>query len=119
MRSRVVAPLVAFLVLIFLSGCGTMAGWVGIASSKSVDEKLAGTRSDLEAEVGSLRSDLDAYQAKASEIERLGRSIEETIRATEELQQLAEIMESRLQQLPRDTIEELVEILQRYLDEEQ
>ena len=106
MRRRVVAPLLACLVLFILSGCATMAEWVGVASSESVDEKVAGARSDL-----------DAYQAKATEIERLGRSIEETIKATEELQQLADIMESRLQQMPRKTIEELVAILQRYLDQ--
>jgi len=117
MRSRVVAPLLACLVLFILSGCATMAEWVGVASSESVDEKVAGARSDLETEIGSLRSDLDAYQAKATEIERLGRSIEETIKATEELQQLADIMESRLQQMPRKTIEELVAILQRYLNQ--
>jgi hypothetical protein len=110
MRSRGVTPLLAFLVLLSLSGCGTMAGWVGIASSESVD--------DLEEEISSLRSDLDAYQVRAAEIEQLGRSIEETTRATEELQHLAEIMESRLRQMPRDTIEELVEILRRYLDED-
>jgi len=119
MRSRVAAPLLTFLVLFILFGCATMAGWVGIASSESVDEKVAGASSDLEAEIGSLRSDLDAYQARATEIDRLGRSIEETIRTTEELQQLAEIMESRLQQMPRDTIEELVAILQRYLNSEE
>ena len=34
-----------------------------------------------------------------------------------ELEQLAEIMESRLEQMPRNTIEELVAILQRYLEE--
>ncbi|UCF99338.1 MAG: hypothetical protein JSV89_07310 [Spirochaetaceae bacterium] len=117
MRSRVVAALPIALALVWLSGCATMAGWVGIASSESVDEKLTGTRSELEAEIGSLRSDLDAHQTRVTEIESLSRSMEEAIRATEELQQLADVMESRLEQMPRDTIQELVDILQRYLDD--
>ena len=94
-----------------------MAGWVGIASNESVDEKLTGTRSELEAEIGSLRSELNSHQLKVAEIENLSRSMEEAIQTTEELQQLAEIMESRLEKMPRETIETLVEILQRYLEE--
>jgi len=78
MRGQVTKALMAclLLLLLLLTGCATMAGRVGIASSDSVDRKLAGTRSELE----------------------------------------AEIMESRLEQMPRDTIEELVVILQRYLE---
>ena len=117
MNSKAAVLLGAVLAVLFLSGCTTMAGWVGIASSESVDEKLAGTRGQLEAEIGSLRSDLDACQARVEEIEDLSGSMEEAIRKTEELEQLAEVMAARLKQLPRDTIQELVDILERYLEE--
>lgn len=77
MRSQFAKALTAcwLLLLLLLTGCASMAERVGIASSESVDRKLAETRSELE----------------------------------------AQIMESRLEQMPRDTIEELVVILQRYL----
>lgn len=117
MNSRTAALLFAVLAALSLSGCATMAGWVGIASSESVDEKLAGTRGQLETEIGSLRSELDVHQARVAEIEDLSSSMEDAIQKTEELEQLAEVMAARLEQMPRDTIQELVEILQRYLEE--
>jgi hypothetical protein len=122
MKSRNLAELAALLAILsvlFLPGCATMAGWVGIASNESVDEKLTGTKSELEGEIDSLRSDLVAQQARIEEIQSLSTSMEEAIQATEELQELAGIMESRLEQMPRDTIEQLVIILQNYLDKSQ
>ena len=116
MRSTLAAVLPLLLVLIILSGCATMAERVGIASSESVDQKLAGTRGEMEAEIAALRSELAAQQERVAQIEDLSAGMEEAIQATEELEQLAEVMESRLEEMPRDTIEELVRILQRYLE---
>ena len=117
MRRRVTAALLAGSLLVLLAGCATMAERVGIASSESVDQKLTGTRSELEAQIAALRSELDAQQKRVAQIEDLSADLEEAIRATEELEQLARIMESRLEQMPRDTIEELAAILQRYLED--
>lgn len=108
--------LLLLLLLLLLTGCASMAERVGIASSESVDRKLAETRSELEAQITALRGELAAQQERVSQIEDLSRNLEEAIQATEDLQQLAKIMESRLEQMPRDTIEELVVILQRYLE---
>lgn len=114
---RSARAVIAFaLVLSFFTGCATMAGWVGIASEKSVDESLGAARRDLETEIAGLRGDMEQVQEQVVRIERLGALFEETMQATEELQQLAKVMESRLEKTPRDTIEKLVEILQDYLE---
>jgi hypothetical protein len=43
--------------------------------------------------------------------------VEETRAATEELQRLADDVRTRLDRMPRETIEELTRILQQYLEE--
>ena len=110
------ATLAFALVLSLFTGCTTLAGWVGIASEKSVDESLGAARRDLETEIAGLRGDMEQVQEQVVRIERLGALFEETMQATEELQQLAKVMESRLEKTPRDTIEKLVDILQDYLE---
>jgi outer membrane murein-binding lipoprotein Lpp len=117
MSNRVTAAILAALLSLILAGCATMAERVGIASSETVDQKLTGTRNELEAQIAALRNELEAQQQRLSEIEDLSAGLEEAIRATEELERLAEIMETRLAQMPRDTIAELVTILERYLEE--
>ena len=116
MRRTVTAALLGAWTVLLLAGCATMAERVGIASSESVDQKLTATRSELEAQIAALSSELEAQQRRVLQIEDLSADLEEAIQTTQELEQLAEIMESRLEQMPRDTIEELVTILQRYLE---
>jgi outer membrane murein-binding lipoprotein Lpp len=117
MRRNMMAVGPVLLLLLVLSGCATMAERVGIASSESVDQKLAASRGELEAEIAALRSELEAQARRVSQFEDLSADLDEALRATEELERLAEIMEVRLEQMPRDTIEELITILQRYLEE--
>jgi outer membrane murein-binding lipoprotein Lpp len=116
MRRTVTAALLGVWTFLLLAGCATMAERVGIASSESVDQKLTATRSELEQEIAALRAELETQQRRVSQIEDLSVDLEQAIQATQELEQLAGIMESRLERMPRDTIEELVAILQRYLE---
>ena len=121
MRARnagVPAAVVGILAAVLLAGCATMAGWVGIASEEMVEEQAAATDARLaaaDAEIRRLEAELGAAQAKAARLERLTGELEETIRATRELQELAGVMEGRLEELPQDTLRLLVEILQEYL----
>ena len=117
-------------VLLLLAGCATMAGWVGIASEAQVEEveqkasatetRLAATEAQLataNGEIDRLKAELQSYDERASRLESLTGDLEETIRSTRELEQLAEVMEARLQQLPQDTLRLLVEIIQKHLQE--
>ena len=126
MKARGAAVLAAGVAaLMMLAGCATMAGWVGIASEEMVEEqgaavdaRLAAAEARLteaEAELRRLEAELEAAQVKAARLESLASELEETIRATRELQELAEVMEVRLQELPQDTLRLLIEILQERL----
>ena len=91
---------------LLLTGCATMAGWVGIASEEHVAEQI-----------DSVRSDIEAYQQNLAEVEQLVNTVEDTVETTRELNRLAKALERRLQELPRETIQQLVEVLQEYLDQ--
>jgi len=119
-NANVPAVVVGILAAALLAGCATMAGWVGIASEEMVEEQAAATDARLaaaDAEIRRLEAELGAAQTKAARLERLTGELEETIRATRELQELAGVMEGRLEALPQDTLRLLVEILQESLQE--
>jgi septal ring factor EnvC (AmiA/AmiB activator) len=116
--------------LLLLAGCATMAGWVGIASEAQVEEveqkasatetRLAATEAQLaaaNAEIDRLETELESYKERAGRLESLTDDLEDAIRSTRELEQLAEVMEARLQQLPQDTLRLLVEIIQKQLED--
>lgn len=120
---RVSSALVCIMLLILLSGCGTMAGWVGIASKKFVEEKMVTLQEQVQIEVDQSRSEMaqmrtvmDGFATTASMLEGALISFEQTVKTTEELSQLAGILEEKLVNLPKETIQQLVTILQQYLD---
>jgi uncharacterized protein YlxW (UPF0749 family) len=107
---------------LLLGGCATMAGWVGIASEAQLEEQAASTEVRLAAadtEIAQLRADLELYDEKADRLESLTEDLEKAIRSTQELQELAQVMEARLQEVPQDTLRLLVEIIERYLQDQQ
>jgi chromosome segregation ATPase len=110
----------AVVALLLLGGCATMAGWVGIASEAQLEEQAATTEARLaqaDTEIARLKSELEAYNEKAGRFERLTEDLEKTIRSTQELQELAQVMEARLQEVPQDTLRLFVKIIVQYLED--
>jgi uncharacterized protein YlxW (UPF0749 family) len=109
----------ALLLTALLGGCATMAGWVGIASEKLVEEKAAATETEVaaaQAEIRQLRQELEVYKQKAAALDQLADSMQEAIRSTHQLEELAKVMEARLQALPQETLGLLVQIIQKHLE---
>ena len=119
------------------AGCASLAVRMGMASQEYVDEKLAEITSSVEAsqaqvdaklaEVsGSIdenRTGIDQATAQlievsgtADKVEQVLTATQETIKTTEELKQLASVLEERLIDLPDETIRRLVGVLQDYLE---
>jgi septal ring factor EnvC (AmiA/AmiB activator) len=110
----------AVVALLLLGGCATMAGWVGIASEAQLEEQAATTEARLaqaDTEIAQLKDELEAYNEKAGRLERLTEDLEKAIRSTQELQELAQVMEARLQEVPQDTLRLFVKIIVQYLED--
>ena len=114
------------LAILSLSACAS-GSFLGLATSAYVDEQLAATkgevesarqelRSQLQTELSTVRVDVDRVDELTRELEQLLATIRENERATQELQQLATVVASRLEELPTETLRRLVEILQSHLE---
>jgi hypothetical protein len=108
--------LIGLTAFISLNSCQSLAGTVGIATEEYVDERVSEAEGRLTAQIGDNREEIDKFSATADKLEELIGSVEESVRTTEELKQLAVVLEDRLNNLPKETIEQLVEVLQQYLD---
>jgi len=109
--------LLAFTGLLLLAGC-TSTGFAGLAKESyavSIDEEL----SESQASVEQLRQEVEDIKRLADKLSNLVDDIEEAKKDTEELKALAKLVEERLNTLPRQTLEKLVEALKIYLEKEQ
>ena len=114
---------VVIAVLVAISGCASLAGTFGLASKSYVDEQLEVVRSELKTDVDRTASiarenteALKGYGETAAQLEELIVSIQQTVQTTDELKALADILEKRLENLPVETIRQLVGILNEYLE---
>lgn len=126
----IIALLAAAAVVTVSTSCASTKPVLGFATSAYVDQQLdaraTALASDLEEtrrQVGRLAAELDEYTATADELTALLDRIDEVIgdyeqtkAATEELQQLAVQVEQRLEELPTETIAQIVEVLQEFLE---
>ena len=114
---------VVLIVFSVLSGCASLAGTFGIASQKYVDEQLTIARDELSTEIksnsmqiGEAKGKLEQYTSSASQLEELIVSMKQAVDTTDELRQLADVLQARLENLPVETIRQLVGILDQYLE---
>jgi uncharacterized protein (DUF885 family) len=110
-------------VLVALTGCASLAGTFGLASQQYVDERIEAARVEMTdgIEANKMRIDenqatLDEYARTADQLEELMESIRVSVETTEELKALADVLEDRLENLPVETIKQLVGILEQYLE---
>ena len=120
---RTILIILALFALIGFSGCASLAGTFGIATEEYVNEKMGEAETRLSSQVQANQSKIDAnrsqleeFAATADKLNELIVAMEESVQTTRELQQLAIILEERLENLPVETIRQLVDILQQYLD---
>ena len=115
--------LLLILSLLWLVGC-TSTGFVGLAKesyAEGIEKDAEITREkvdDLKAEVKELQEDLEKMEDLSEELISLIKDLKEAKKDTEELKKLANIVEERLEELPVQTLEKLVDILNEYIQKE-
>jgi septal ring factor EnvC (AmiA/AmiB activator) len=104
------------------SGCAT-TGFLGFlattkyvdgkveASAKQARDELQETRADLE----QTRKEVERIQQLAGQMEGMQSEVTRMQKATEELKRLVQELESRLAQLPDQTLRQLADLIQAYL----
>ena len=105
-------------VILILSGC-TTTGFLGLAKTTYVDERFAETDEKIITELEQLRKDIEQITELTDELDNLLNEISATKQATEDLQELAKGIEARFKELPKETLYQLVQIIQHYLEETQ
>jgi outer membrane murein-binding lipoprotein Lpp len=129
MPRTVLAIIAAIAASLALAGCAS-GSFLGLATSAHVDEQFATSTAErdaaLQALEGTLSGELSSLQVDVQRVDELTRELEillatirENERATQELQQLATVVASRLEELPTETLRRLVEILQGSLGEQE
>jgi methyl-accepting chemotaxis protein len=108
--------LIVILALVLSIGACTTTSFAGLAKSSYVEEidTAAGqTRSELE----ELQREVAEMKDLADQLESIIAAMEETRKATEELQVLAGVVEDRLESLPRETLRLLAQTIETFLKE--
>lgn len=126
MRYRLHMVTGAAALTLLLSGCAS-TGFLGfIATTQYVDKHLATAQQQTQAqiaentnEVHKVRSDVAKLNELRSTLQSLVADINRNKKSTEELKSLAAKMETRLNEIPRETLMQLVQILQQYLKQNQ
>ena len=110
---------------VVLSGCETL----GIAKTSYVDEQIAvamqeagieqlnAFRGAATSQISSLETNVDELRALTAEFSALVEKINETEQATQQLLNLASLVEERLNVLPTEAIRLLIQALQQFLEQ--
>jgi len=121
-RSRTRMVVLATIALTVAGGCASTDPIWFIATPGYVDSRIAvseeAVRAEYESEIVRLEQELEAQRQVADELAGLAAIIEEVDQSNRELRTLATAVEQRLETLPSETVQLIVDVLQRYLDEE-
>ncbi len=110
--------LLATLISFFLFGCATENGLFGfIATTDYVKKEIEAQKKQTDTEIKAVKSDVEEMKTLTNRVKNLLDEVEKTKQTTEELQKLADALKLRLNDLPRETLKQLVDILQMYLQE--
>ncbi|MBU8913326.1 MAG: hypothetical protein KOO61_04830 [Spirochaetales bacterium] len=122
LMSKMLRVAFGLVVVLVLAGCATTEPIWFVATPGYVEARLAtseeATRVEYEAQIGRLQDELNAQRAVSDELAALADVVGEIESSNQELLGLADGLEDRLAELPRETIRQLVEILQRHLEED-
>ena len=119
MKTKWVAA--AILIAIALSGCATTEPIWFIATPGFVEAQIAtsenATKLAYENQIAQLQGEINAQRAVSEELGGLVDVISEIEDSNRQLLGLADELEDRLSSLPQETIRQLVDILENYLEE--
>lgn len=112
---RIVILLV--IAIIGFTGCagGNFLGF--IATNKYVDDKTKALADDQAKQIADLKAQLADYQKVKDQAQAAVDQVNQSQKAIQDLQTLAKRVESRLNQLPKEVIKQLIEVLQASLNE--
>jgi uncharacterized coiled-coil protein SlyX len=120
MSRRSIVVLAGLLATLALAGCQSTEPFLFIATPGYVEAQLAmseeAIRQDYEARIADLEAELAEQKAAADELASLAGVITEVEQSNRELQELASRVEEEIQDLPYDTIEIIVQVLNRHLE---
>lgn len=104
---------------VLFAGCQSTRPIWFIATPGYVEARIAGSeeaiRAEYELEIEKLQARLTEQEQAAEELAQLASIIEEVDANNKELQELAQGVELRLDDLPEETLQLLVEVLSDYL----
>jgi len=106
-------------VLLIFTGCATADnGLFGyFATTDYVKKQLEEAKKVTDSELNSVKKDVSDMKALTGKVKDLLDEVSQTKQSTEELQKLAKSLESRLNNLPHETLVEIIKILENYLNE--
>jgi len=120
-RGRLNVTLLASVVLLTAAGCASTEPIWFIATPGYVDSRIAvseeSVRSEYEAEIARLESELQDQRRVSEELAGLSSIIDEVDRSNQELRELASEVEERLRTIPAETIRRIVDVLQEHLQD--
>jgi peptidoglycan hydrolase CwlO-like protein len=103
---------VVFSIMVLFASC-TTSGFAGLAKESYALEVEQKTTADIQA----LRDEVAKVKALTDQLDGLLKDIEATKKSTKEFQDLVKELEGRINTMPKESIAELVKVLQKYLDE--
>jgi hypothetical protein len=120
-KGRLHIALLGAAVLLATAGCASTEPIWFIATPGYVDSRIAvseeAVRSEYEAEVARLEAELQDQRRVSEELAGLAAIIEEVDKSNQELRELASAVEARLEMMPTETIQRIIDVLQEHLQE--
>ena len=120
-RKRLTA--IAAMTVLIASACQSAKPVLGFATAAYVDGQLAAAKESNDADVQAINVKLDEYRGKIDRLDALLADVDAYLADAKttkdkvaQLEGLADLVESRLESMPRETIAAIVEILQQHLD---
>jgi chromosome segregation ATPase len=113
-------------VVLSLSGCMS-TGFMGFLATTDMvdkkisdqDKKISDRDEKVSQELDSIKSELKTYQSLKDDARKALDQVTATQKDVEELKVLLQQAEGRLNEMPRETIQKLVEALQQFLGQQQ
>jgi uncharacterized membrane protein YgcG len=99
------------------TGCasGNFLGF--IATNKYVDDKTKALADDQTRQIADLKAQLADYQKVKEQAQAAVDQVNQSQKAIQDLQALAKRVEGRLNQIPKEVIKQIVDVLQAALNE--
>ena len=107
-----ISLIIVIAICFFMISCST-TGFAGLAKESYVSDLDQKTSSEIE----ELKSDMSKIKEQTTKLDDLLKEIEESKKATLDYQKSVKDLEQSVKSLPKTTIQKLIQILQKHLDD--